>query len=56
MLAGDTLLFSKKQAGRFPEDGEVEDRFAIARDGKALPPIEPAGAGPIRRLVDKIFG
>jgi selenoprotein W-related protein len=26
--AGDRILFSKKQMGRFPEPGEIEDQLA----------------------------
>ena len=57
VLADDgTLLFSKKEVSRFPEDGEVEERFAALRAGKPMPAIEPAPAGPIKRIAQKLFG
>jgi predicted Rdx family selenoprotein len=33
VLIDGELIFSKSQAGRFPLDGEVEERFAV-RKGK----------------------
>jgi hypothetical protein len=33
------LLFSKKDTGRFPQPGEVEQRYALLKDGKELPPL-----------------
>jgi len=42
VLADSQLLFSKKDAGRFPQPGEVEERFALLKDGKELPPVPPA--------------
>ena len=49
------VIFSKSQAGRFPNDGEVEERLAALRAGKELPPIE-AQAGVLRRMVGKLLG
>jgi predicted Rdx family selenoprotein len=39
VLADGVLLFSKAEAGRFPQPGEVEERFSLLKDGKELPPI-----------------
>jgi selT/selW/selH-like putative selenoprotein len=49
------LIFSKAEAGRFPVEGEVEERFAALRDGKELPPIEKQSGGAIRRIVDRLM-
>ncbi len=54
MLASGSLIFSKSEAGRFPDDGEVEDRFEALKAGRELPPIE-ARPGPLRRAVSKLF-
>ncbi len=58
VLSGGQLLFSKKAAGRFPEPNEVEERFALLKDGKELPPIEPGGGRGwfVGRLVSKLRG
>jgi len=56
VLADGTLLFSKKEVSRFPEEGEVEERFAALRAGKPMPTIEPVPAGPIKRIAQKLFG
>jgi hypothetical protein len=56
VFADGTLLFSKKEVSRFPEDGEVEERFAALRAGKPLSPPEPAPAGPLKRMAQKLFG
>ena len=42
VLADGVALFSKKEAGRFPQPGEVEERFSLFRDGKEIPPIPHA--------------
>jgi predicted Rdx family selenoprotein len=39
VLDGDTLLFSKKEAGRFPNSGEVEERVSLLKRGEQLPPL-----------------
>jgi predicted Rdx family selenoprotein len=58
VLTGDQLLFSKKAAGRFPEPNEVEERFALLKEGKELPPIEPSSARGwfVGRLVSRLRG
>ena len=55
VLVGGSLIFSKSEAGRFPDDGEVEDRFDALKAGKELPPIA-AKPGPLRRIVDRLRG
>jgi predicted Rdx family selenoprotein len=52
VLIDGELVFSKAQTGRFPLEGEVEDRFAALKGGKELPPIQTAKPG----VVDKLFG
>jgi selT/selW/selH-like putative selenoprotein len=42
VMADDVLLFSKKETGRFPQTGEVEERYSLLKDGKELPPIPQA--------------
>jgi hypothetical protein len=39
VIDGDTLLFSKKDTGRFPNPGEVEERVSLLKRGEQLPPI-----------------
>ncbi len=58
VLTGGQLLFSKKAAGRFPESEEVEKRFALLKEGKELPPIEPGGGKGwfVGRLVSRLRG
>jgi selT/selW/selH-like putative selenoprotein len=58
VLTGDQLVFSKKEAGRFPDPDEVEDRFALSKAGKELPPIESGGGRGwfVGRLVSKLRG
>ena len=56
VLADGNLIFSKKELSRFPLDSEVEERFAMLRAGKPLPTLEPAPAGPLRRIAQKLFG
>jgi hypothetical protein len=50
-----SLVFSKHQAHRFPNDGEVEERIALLRAGKDLPPLESSG-GLVSRVLGKLFG
>lgn len=56
VLVDGNLIFSKKETSRFPLDGEVEERFAMLRAGKPLPALEPAPAGPLKRMAQKLFG
>ncbi len=48
------VIFSKSETGRFPVDGEAEERFEALKTGKDLPPIEKSG-GVLRRAVGKLF-
>jgi hypothetical protein len=41
VLADNTPLFSKHDAGRFPNPGEVEERAALLKNGEELPPVPP---------------
>jgi len=50
------LIFAKSEAGRFPVEGEVEERYAALKAGKELPPIEKAGGGALRRIVGRLLG
>jgi hypothetical protein len=51
------LLFSKHEAGRFPQAGEVEERFALLKDGKELPPMpQNERKGFVSRLVSLLTG
>ncbi len=58
VVTGVHLIFSKKETGRFPEPGEVEDRLALFNAGKELPPIESGGGRGwfVGRLVSKLRG
>jgi len=57
VIVNGTLIFSKRSAGRFPVDGEVEARFAALREGKELPPIEKAQpTGFVGRVLGKLRG
>lgn len=58
VLSGGQPLFSKKAAGRFPEPNEVEERFALLKEGKELPPVESGGGRGwfVNRLVSKLRG
>ena len=56
VLVDGELIFSKSQVGRFPFDGEVEDRFAALKHGKELPPIEPAKPGVVGKILSKLRG
>ena len=56
VLVHGELVFSKSQIGRFPIDGEVEERFAALKAGKDLPPIEPAKPGVVGKILSKLRG
>jgi predicted Rdx family selenoprotein len=56
VLIDGELIFSKSQTGRFPIDGEVEDRFAAHKSGKELPPLEPAKPGVVGQILSKLRG
>ena len=56
VLIHGELIFSKSQTGRFPLDGEVEDRFAALKNGKDLPPIEAAKPGVVGKILGKLRG
>ena len=55
VIAEGTLIFSKSEVRRFPDDGEVEDRFAMLKAGTALPPLEER-PGIITRTFARLFG
>ena len=55
LVHGD-LIFSKSEVGRFPIDGEVEDRFAALKGGKELPPLQPAKPGVVGKILSKLRG
>jgi predicted Rdx family selenoprotein len=40
VLLDGRLIFSKAQVSRFPGDGEAEERFAMLKADKELPPIK----------------
>ena len=54
VLVDGKLIFSKAETGRFPVDGEVEERFAALKDGRELPPIEVSKGGFVSRILDKM--
>ncbi len=57
VLADGQLLFSKKDAGRFPQPNEVEERFALLKDGKELPPAPQAErTWFVSRLLSRLTG
>jgi predicted Rdx family selenoprotein len=56
VLAEGELIFSKSQTGRFPIEGEVEERFAALKEGKELPPIEATKRGVVGKLLGKLRG
>lgn len=56
VLIQGELVFSKSQTGRFPVDGEVEERFAALKNGEELPPIEPAKPGVVGKILNKLRG
>jgi Rdx family protein len=45
VLAGEILLFSKKEVGRFPQPSEVEERASMLKEGKELPELPHAERG-----------
>jgi predicted Rdx family selenoprotein len=55
VLVDGRLIFSKAEAGRFPAEGEVEDRFAALKAGKELPPIEKK-VGALRGVISRLLG
>ena len=54
VLAQGELIFSKSQTGRFPIEGEVEERFSALKEGKELPPLEGAKPGVVGKLLGKL--
>jgi hypothetical protein len=57
VLSDGQLLFSKKDAGRFPHPDEVEGRFALLKDGKELPPVPHAERSWfVARLLSRLTG
>jgi len=56
VLIHGELIFSKSQTGRFPLDGEVEERFAALKSGKELPPLEAAQPGVVGKILGKLRG
>jgi predicted Rdx family selenoprotein len=55
VLYDGRAVFSKREAGRFPIDGEVSERIAALREGRELPPDDRAspGRGILGRIADK---
>ncbi len=56
VLVNGQLVFSKSQTGRFPIDGEVEERFAALKGGKELPPLEASKPGVVGKILGKLRG
>jgi selT/selW/selH-like putative selenoprotein len=56
VLVDGELIFSKAQTGRFPVDGEVEDRFAALKGGKELPALPAAKPGVVGKILGKLTG
>jgi selT/selW/selH-like putative selenoprotein len=57
VIVGDQLIFSKHDTGRFPEPDEVEQRFSLLKEGKDLPPAQPAERGWfVSKLLSKLTG
>jgi selT/selW/selH-like putative selenoprotein len=56
VLINGKLIFSKSQTGRFPIDGEVEERFAALKGGRELPPLEAAKPGVVGKILGKLRG
>ncbi len=57
VLADTTLLFSKHDAGRFPNSGEVEERAALLKNGEDLPPVPQAERKWfVSRLISRLTG
>lgn len=56
VIVGGRLLFSKKQAGRFPNAGEVEELMAQFKAGKEfpVPSQEPDKGGLMARILSKL--
>ncbi|MBF6568179.1 MAG: Rdx family protein [Candidatus Binataceae bacterium] len=55
VLYDGRAVFSKRESGRFPIEGEVGERIAALREGRELPPEdrESPGKGLLGRLADK---
>jgi hypothetical protein len=54
VLCDGRTLFSKRETGRFPIEGEVEDQVAALRDGREPSHPEATGSkGMLQRLADK---
>jgi hypothetical protein len=53
LIDGD-LIFSKSQIGRFPIDGEVEERFVALKNGTELPPLAQSKPGLAEKILGKI--
>ena len=56
VLIDGELIFSKSQTGRFPVDGEVEERFAALKGGRELPPLQAAKLGVVGKILGKLRG
>jgi predicted Rdx family selenoprotein len=58
VVVAGRLLFSKKQTGRFPGLGEVEERIAQFKAGKEFPEAATVGGngGLMGRLLAKLLG
>jgi len=56
VLSGDTLLFSKKDFGRFPNSGEVEERLSLLKKGEPLAPPQPRQQWFVSRLLSRLTG
>ncbi len=56
MIVDGQVIFSKKEAGRFPVEDEVEDRYQALKDGKVLEPLEKAEGGFVSKVLDKLRG
>jgi predicted Rdx family selenoprotein len=57
VLTDGVLLFSKKETGRFPEPGEVEERCSMLKEGKELPPVPQAERKWfLSRLISRLAG
>ena len=56
VIVNGKLVFSKASTGRFPLDGEVEERFAALKSGKELPPLEAAQPGVVGKILGKLRG
>lgn len=56
MLVDGRVVFSKAQVHRFPAEGEVEQRIALLKAGKELPPLEASPpTGIVGRVLGKLF-